>query len=46
VAILEVSVNEVDGILNLSVVDERHYQLVDKNDISNTEIRLMSEYEV
>ena len=42
VAILELSVDEDGENFNLSVVDERHYKLVDRNSISDEEIRLLS----
>ena len=45
VAILELAVEERDDIFHLSVVDERHYKLVGRNDITDDEIRLMSELE-
>ncbi|PCJ51185.1 MAG: endonuclease [Candidatus Hydrogenedentota bacterium] len=42
VAILELSVNECSEIINLSVVDERHYELVSRDGLSDNEIRKMS----
>lgn len=38
VAILELAVEEIDDIFHLSVVDERHYKLVSRNDIIDDEI--------
>ena len=45
VAILALEVEESDDIFHLSVVDERHYRLVGRNDITDEEIRLMSQSE-
>lgn len=45
VAILELAVEESNDIFHLSVVDERHYKLVDRNGITDEEIRLMSNLE-
>lgn len=42
VAILELAVDEYDEKYHLSVVDERHYKLVNRNEISDEEIRLLS----
>ena len=42
VAILELAVDEDSDKYNLSVVDERHYKLVDKNEISDDEIKALS----
>ncbi len=42
VAILELVVEEINGIFNFSVVDERHYKLVGRDEISDEEIRAMS----
>ena len=43
VAILELAVEETNEIFHLSVVDERHYHLVGKDEISDDEISLMSQ---
>ncbi len=45
VAILELAVDEDADIFHLSVVDERHYKLVDRDGITDNEIRIMSELE-
>jgi len=45
VAILELAVEESNDVLNLSVIDERHYTLVGRDGITDDEIRLMSENE-
>ena len=42
VAVLELSVDEDNDVFQLSVVDERHYRLVNRNEITNDEIRQMS----
>lgn len=39
VAILELSVDEEDRIFRLSVVDEKHYKLVPKDGITESEIK-------
>lgn len=44
VAILELIVEEINNVPNFSIVDEKHYQLSSRNDISDTEIILMSQY--
>lgn len=43
VAILELVVEESDDIFHLSVVDERQYKLVGKDEITDDEIKLMSQ---
>ena len=45
VAILELAVEESNDIFHLSVVDERHYTLVGRDEITDNEIRLMSQAE-
>lgn len=45
VAILELEVEEENEIFHLLVIDERHYKLVDRDEITNEEIRLMSQAE-
>lgn len=45
VAILELAVEEIDDIFHLSVADERQYKLVGRDEITDEEIRLMSELE-
>ena len=45
VAILELSVDEEDRMLRLSVVDEKHYKLVPKNGITESEIKQICERE-
>ncbi len=45
VAILELAVEESNDIFHLSVVDERHYMLVGRDEITENEIRLMSQSE-
>ena len=45
VAILELAVEESDDIFHLSVADERHYKLVNRDGITDEEIRLMSRLE-
>jgi hypothetical protein len=45
VAILELAVEESRDIFHLSVVDGRHYKLVDRDGITDEEIRLMSQLE-
>jgi hypothetical protein len=42
VAILELSVDESNNIYNLSVIDERHYKLVGRGEITENEIRKLS----
>lgn len=42
VAVLELAVDEQDSVFHLSVVDERQYKLVSRNEISDEEIRTMS----
>ncbi len=37
-AIMEVSIEEEKNILKLVVIDEKHYKLVDRNDLSNEEV--------
>jgi len=43
VAILELTVEESNDIFHLLVVDERHYRLVTKDEITDDEIKLMSQ---
>jgi hypothetical protein len=45
VAILELSVDEEDQIFRLSVVDEKHYKLVPKNGITESEIKKICDQE-
>jgi len=45
VALLELAVDESNDVFHLSVVDERHYKLVGRNDITDEEIRTMNEGE-
>lgn len=45
VAMLELAVREEDQILKLNTVDEKHYQLVMKSTLSNTEIRALKDRE-
>ncbi|MCI5211165.1 MAG: endonuclease, partial [Candidatus Electrothrix sp. ATG2] len=42
VAVLELAVDEQNNVFHLSVVDERQYRLVSRNEISDEEIRTMS----
>ncbi len=37
-AILETNIEEEDNILKLVVIDEKHYKLVNRNDLSGEEI--------
>ena len=46
VAVLELAVEDQDGTFVLSVVDEKHYTLVAQEQISDREIRNLSETEV
>ena len=46
VAILELSVEEIDDVFVLSVVDEKHYALVVENQISDIDVRRMTNAEV
>ncbi|TVQ52758.1 MAG: endonuclease, partial [Spirulina sp. DLM2.Bin59] len=43
VAILELIVEESNDIFHLSIVDERHYKLVSNDEITDDEIKLMSQ---
>lgn len=45
VAILELAVREEDGVLMLSIVDEKHYQLIPRSDISNEELTILKDKE-
>jgi hypothetical protein len=46
VAILELDVSDSDDKYHLSIVDERHYNLVDKDGISDDEIKQVSDSEI
>ena len=45
VAILELSVIEEDELLKLNIVEEKHYELVPRSQISNAELRTLMESE-
>lgn len=45
VALLEIAVREKDDILKLSTVDEKHYELVPRSQISEQELRVLMESE-
>ncbi len=45
VAILELAVNEEDDLLKLSIVEEKHYELVPRTQISDAELRRLMESE-
>lgn len=45
VALLELAVREKDDVLMLNVIDEKHYHLVPRAEISNTELSLLKEKE-
>ncbi|MCL4870238.1 MAG: endonuclease [Anaerolineae bacterium] len=46
VALLELTVREKDDVLMLNVVDEKHYQLIPRADISNVDLTLLKDREV
>jgi hypothetical protein len=46
VALLELAVHEDDDILKLSIVDEKHYQLTSRTEITETELRVLKEREL
>jgi hypothetical protein len=46
VAMLELAVSEEDGILRLSTVDEKHYRLIPRSEISAQELRTLKESEI
>lgn len=46
VAILELSVEEISDVFVLSIVDEKHYTLVTENQISDNEIKRMTDAEI
>lgn len=46
VAVLELAVREEDGVLKLSTVDEKHYRLIPRSEISDQELKLLKESEV
>jgi len=45
VAILELTIDEFDNKYHLSVIDEKHYKLVNQEDISDIELQIMNEQE-
>lgn len=45
VALMELGVQDRDDILKLTVIDEKHYALVSRNEISGSELRLSMEGE-
>jgi hypothetical protein len=45
VALLELAVREKDDVLMLNTVDEKHYQLVPRSEISDAELRILKETE-
>lgn len=45
VAILELAVDEENGILMLRIVDEKHYELINRSEISNAELLTLKEKE-
>jgi hypothetical protein len=45
VAILELAVTEEDELLKLNIVEEKHYELVPRAQISDAELRLLMESE-
>jgi len=45
VALLELAVREEHNILMLNTVDEKHYQLVPRSEISNSELKMLMESE-
>jgi hypothetical protein len=46
VAVLELAVDEKDEILRLSVVEEKHYELVPRNQISSDELKRLMDNEI
>ena len=45
VAILELAVTEDDALLKLNIVEEKHYELVPRAQISDVELRMLMESE-
>ena len=45
VAVLELAVLEEDEILKLNIVEEKHYELVPRSQISDAELRMLIENE-
>ncbi|MCO5185657.1 MAG: endonuclease [Anaerolineae bacterium] len=45
VAIIELAVREENDVLMLNMVDEKHYRLISRKDISNTELTVLKERE-
>jgi len=45
VAILELTVTEEDDVLKLNIVEEKHYELVPRSQISAAELRMLMESE-
>jgi hypothetical protein len=46
VAILELAVTEEDELLKLNIVEEKHYELVPRAQISDAELRMLMESEL
>ena len=46
VAVLELAVREENSILKLSTVDEKHYRLIPRSEISDQELRVLKESEI
>jgi len=45
IALLELAVREDDGALSLSTVEEKHYQLVPRSQITDSDLKLLMEHE-
>ncbi len=45
VAILELAIREKDETLKLNIVEEKHYELVPRSQISDAELRVLMESE-
>ena len=45
VAMLELTIREDSEILRLNIVEEKHYELVPRSEISSTELHLLMESE-
>jgi hypothetical protein len=46
VAILELAIREENEILKLNIVEEKHYELVPRSQISDAELRMLMESEL
>jgi hypothetical protein len=45
VAMLELAIREEDEVLKLNIVEEKHYELVPKSQLSDAELRMLTESE-